>query len=64
MCHRHHGGHIHQTDADGWRKTFAPTGKSFKLPMCTVGRWNDDGTLSEEWLFWDNAAYMNQLGIG
>ena len=48
----------------GGGKTFAPTGKSFKLPMCTVGRWNDDGTLSEEWLFWDNAANMNQLGIG
>ena len=48
--------------ADG--KTVAPTGKSFKLPMCTVGRWNGSGTMDEEYLFWDNATYMRQLGIG
>jgi hypothetical protein len=41
----------------------APTGKSFKLPMCTVGRWNDDGVMTEEYLFWDNATYMKQLGV-
>lgn len=45
-------------------KTIAPTGKSFKLPMCTVGRWNSNGTMDEEYLFWDNATYMKQLGIG
>jgi hypothetical protein len=32
--------------------------------MCTVGRWNTDGTMDEEWLFWDNASYMKQLGLG
>jgi hypothetical protein len=45
-------------------RTIAPTGKSFRVPMCTVGRWSDDGTMSEEWLFWDNALFMKQLGIG
>ena len=45
-------------------KTVAPTGKSFTLPMCTVGRWNRDSVMDEEWLFWDNAAYMKQLEIG
>jgi hypothetical protein len=44
-------------------KTIAPTGKSFKLPMCTVGRWNDDDVMVEEYLFWDNATYMKQLGV-
>lgn len=45
-------------------KPIAPTGKAFKLPMNTVGRWNAQGTMDEEFLFWDNATYMKQLGIG
>lgn len=45
-------------------KTIAPTGKSFKLTMNTVGRWNATGTMDEEYLFWDNATYMQQLGLG
>ena len=45
-------------------KFIQPTGKSFKLPMCTIGIWKDDGTMSEEYLFWDNQAYMNQIGLG
>jgi hypothetical protein len=44
-------------------KFIQPTGKSFKLPMCTVGHWKD-GTMFEESLFWDNQTYMNQLGLG
>lgn len=40
-------------------KSISPTGKSFKIPMCTVGRWNADGTMAEEWLFWDNATYVS-----
>ena len=47
--------------ADG--KSIAPTGKSFKLIMCTVGHWKN-GVMEEEYLFWDNASYMRQLGIG
>ncbi len=43
-------------------KTIAPTGKSFKLTMCTVGRWKD-GVMVEEYLFWDNQTYMKQLGL-
>jgi hypothetical protein len=41
-------------------KFIQPTGKTFKLPMCTIGHWKD-GTMNEEWLFWDNQTYMNQL---
>jgi len=44
-------------------KFIQPTGKSFSLPMCTVGIWKD-GVMIEEYLFWDNQTYMNQLGLG
>jgi hypothetical protein len=44
--------------------TIQPTGKAFRLPMATVGHWNKDGTMSEEYLFWDNAAFMRQIGVG
>lgn len=44
-------------------KFIQPTGKSFSLPMCTIGIWKD-GVMVEESLFWDNQTYMNQLGLG
>jgi hypothetical protein len=44
-------------------KFIQPTGKSFRLPMCTIGHWVN-GTMNEEYLFWDNQTYMNQLGLG
>ena len=43
-------------------KFIQPTGKKFSIPMCTVGHWKD-GFMTEEWLFWDNATYMKQIGI-
>ncbi len=44
-------------------KVIQPTGKAFKINMATVGHWNKQGTMSEEYLFWDNQTYMQQLGI-
>ena len=44
-------------------KFIEPTGKKFSINMCTVGHWKD-GVMIEEWLFWDNATYMKQIGIG
>ncbi|MGZ4886345.1 MAG: ester cyclase [Candidatus Aminicenantales bacterium] len=44
-------------------KFIQPTGKAFSLPMCTVGHWKD-GVMIEEWLYWDNATYMKQIGVG
>jgi predicted ester cyclase len=44
-------------------KFIQPTGKKFSINMCTVGHWKD-GVMIEEWLFWDNATYMKQIGIG
>jgi predicted ester cyclase len=47
----------------GGGKFIQPSGKSFSLPMCTIGHWKD-GVMIEEWLFWDNATYMKQIGLG
>ena len=47
----------------GVGKFIQPTGKSFLLPMCTVGIWKN-GVMIEESLFWDNQSYMNQIGLG
>ena len=44
-------------------KFVQPTGKKFSINMCTVGHWKD-GVMIEEWLFWDSATYMKQMGIG
>lgn len=41
-------------------KFIQPTGKAFKLPMATIGIWKD-GVMSEEYLFWDNKTYMDQI---
>ena len=40
----------------------APTGKTFKLQMSTVGHWKDR-VMDEEYLFWDNQAFMKQIGL-
>ena len=44
-------------------KTIPPTGKAFKLSMVTIGHWNKDGVMDEEWLMWDNQAFMKQIGL-
>ncbi len=43
-------------------KTIAPTGKKFRLEMCTVGHWKN-GVMDEEYLFWDNQSFMKQIGL-
>jgi predicted ester cyclase len=43
-------------------KFIQPTGRKFSINMCTVGHWKD-GVMIEEWLFWDNATYMKQIGL-
>ena len=47
----------------GHGKALPPTGKPFKLEMCTVGHWKD-GVMDEEYLFWDNLTFMKQIGLG
>jgi len=43
-------------------KTIPPTGKKFKLSMATIGHW-EGGRMIEEYLFWDNQAFMKQIGL-
>jgi hypothetical protein len=44
-------------------KKIPPTGKAFKITMCTVGHWNKKGLMDEEYLFWDNQSMMQQIGL-
>jgi hypothetical protein len=45
-------------------KTIPPTGKAYKIPMATIGHWNKQGIMFEEFLFWDNGEFMKQIGLG
>jgi hypothetical protein len=47
----------------GKGKFIQPTGKKFSIPMATIGIWKD-GIMTEEHLFWDNKAYIDQIGLG
>lgn len=40
-----------------------PTGKPYKLTMATIGHWTEAGVMDEEYLFWDNLAFMKQIGL-
>jgi predicted ester cyclase len=43
-------------------KFIPPTGKAVKMPMATIGIW-ENGIMVEEHLFWDNMTYMKQIGV-
>jgi hypothetical protein len=38
-----------------------PTGKTFRLPMVTIGHWNSEGRMDEEYLSWDNQSLFDQI---
>lgn len=44
-------------------KFIDPTGKAYKMNMVTIGLWNEEGVMYEEYLFWDNLSFMKQLGL-
>ena len=46
----------------GEGKFIQPTGKVFKMPMATIGIW-ENGVMVEEHLFWDNQTYARQIGL-
>ncbi|MDD5224366.1 MAG: ester cyclase [bacterium] len=48
----------------GEGKTIPPTGKAYKIRMATIGHWNKDGVMDEEYLFWDNQDFYKQIGLG
>ncbi|MEU3985566.1 ester cyclase [Streptomyces sp. NPDC026672] len=48
---------------DGNGGFIQPTGKKYAINMATVGIWNRQGTMDEEFLFWDNQNFFQQLGL-
>jgi hypothetical protein len=44
-------------------KTIPPTGKTFRIPMATIGHWTEKGVMDAEYLFWDNQTFMKQIGL-
>ena len=48
--------------ADG--TVIEPTGQAYKLTMATIGHWTEAGVMDEEYLFWDNATFYAQIGLG
>lgn len=38
-----------------------PTGKKFEIRVATLARWRN-GRIVEEYLFWDNLAWLRQIG--
>jgi ketosteroid isomerase-like protein len=45
-------------------KDIPPTGKSFDVEFCTIARWDDNGQIVEENLFYDLVTFMKQIGLG
>jgi ketosteroid isomerase-like protein len=45
-------------------KEIPPTGKSFEVDFCTVARWDNNGQIIEENLFYDLVTFMKQIGLG
>lgn len=39
-----------------------PTGQEYRLAMVTIAHW-DNGTIREEWLYWDNQEFFKQIGL-
>src|SRR5690348_16457755 len=44
-------------------KEIPPTGKSFEVDFCTVARWDENGQIVEENLFYDTVGMMKQIGL-
>ena len=44
-------------------KMIPPTNKTFKVDFCTLARWNNDGKIVEENLFYDQIGMLTQLGV-
>ena len=44
-------------------KVLQPTGKPVSVKIATIARWKN-GRIAEEYLFWDNADWNQQIGLG
>jgi hypothetical protein len=48
---------------DGNGGFFQPTGKKYAINMVTVGIWNKQGVMDEEFIIYDQLTFMRQLGL-
>ncbi|WP_202919539.1 hypothetical protein [Saccharothrix deserti] len=48
---------------DGKGGFIQPTGKKYAINIATIGLWNKRGTMDEEFLFWDNQTFSQQIGL-
>jgi hypothetical protein len=48
---------------DGQGGFIRPTGKRYAINMATVSLWNRRGLMDEEFLFWDNQTFYQQIGL-
>ena len=48
---------------DGDGGFIQPNGKKYAINMATVGLWNRHGVMDEEFLFWDNQSFYQQIGL-
>lgn len=56
-------GTFSQPMPDGKGGLIPPSGRPFAIDMITVGIWNPQGTMDEEFLFWDNQAFYQEIGL-
>ncbi|MFD9701346.1 ester cyclase [Lentzea sp. NPDC059081] len=49
--------------ADGKGGVIPPTGRRYSINMATIGVWNRRGSMDEEFLFWDNQTFYQQIGL-
>jgi hypothetical protein len=43
---------------------FRSCAKKFEVDFCTVARWDENGQIIEENLFYDLVSFMKQIGLG
>jgi hypothetical protein len=48
---------------DGKGGFIPPNGKKYAINMSTIGIWNKSGLMDEEFLFWDNQTFNQQIGL-
>jgi hypothetical protein len=48
---------------NGKGRFIQPTGKKYAINMATIGIWNSQRVMDEEFLFWDNQTFYQQIGL-
>lgn len=61
-----HGCRLHRDDEGAHEHAgtvVQPTSKKFHIDFCTVARWNEQGEIVEENLFYDLMGMLKQIGV-